>query len=246
MISIKTPEQQQIMREGGKRLMQIRDTLATSVKAGMTTGELEAIAVDLFKQSGGEPTFLGFHGYPATTCISVNEEVVHGIPGNRVIKDGDVIGIDTGLRYKGFCTDTAVTVTVGKVKPEILQLLDATKESLQIGLEQVKPGNRIGDISHAIQEAIEEYGYGIVRDLTGHGIGKGQWEEPPIPNFGRAGQGPEIKEGMALAIEPMVTLGSSRVRQLDDGWTIVTMDGSPAAHFEHTVLVTKNGYEIIT
>lgn len=247
MITIKTAAEIEIMKEGGRRLATILTSLVEAVKPGITTQELEDLSRQLFKESGGEPTFLGFHGYPATICVSVNEEVVHGIPGSRIIKEGDLVGIDAGLRYKGFCTDTAITVAAGKLTHEQQALLDVTKESLMIGLAQVKPGNRIGDIGAAIQNYIEEFNYGIVRDLTGHGIGRDQWEEPAIPNFGKPGYGAVLKEGMTIAIEPMLTLGASgNVKQLDDGWTIVSMDGSNAAHFEHTVVVTDDGYEILT
>ncbi len=246
MITIKSPQEIELMIEGGKRLADIRDQLAASVAVGKTTGEIEQLALELFKKSGGEPTFLGFHGYPASTCISVNEEVVHGIPGKRVINDGDLVGIDVGLRYKGFCTDTAVTVVAGKSTLEIEKLLKATKESLEAGLSVIEPGARIGDISAAVQSVLDRYGYGIVRDLTGHGIGRSQWEEPSIPNFGETGTGPLIKEGMALAVEPMVTLGSGEIKQLPDGWTIATLDNSLAAHLEHTIIVTKAGFTILT
>lgn len=246
MITIKTPAEIAIMTEGGKKLAIILDRLSDYVKIGITTAEIEKRARELFQESGGEPTFLGFHDFPASTCISVNDEIVHGIPGKRIIKDGDLVGIDAGLRYKGFCTDTATTVAVGTISPEAHKLLEITERSLRIGLTKVKPGNRIGDVGHAIQEVIENAGFGIVKDLTGHGIGRDQWEEPAIPNFGKPGTGAIIKEGMTLAIEPMVTLGDGTVQQLNDGWTISSLDGSLAAHFEHTVVVTKNGCKVLT
>lgn len=242
----KTIEEVELMAEGGQKLATVLQAVAQAVRPGISTQELEEMADRLLREAGGEPSFKGFHGYPAATCISVNEEVVHGIPGTRVLEAGDVVGIDVGLRYKGFCTDTAITVPVGKISHEAQKLLDVTREALSIGLEQVKPGNRIGDISAAIQQYVEPFGYGIVRDLTGHGIGRSPHEEPSIPNFGKAGTGPVIEEGMVLAIEPMVTLGRPEVKQLDDEWTIVTLDGSPAAHFEHTVAVTADGCQILT
>lgn len=245
-IVLKTAEEIELMAEGGKLLASIVQRVSEAVKPGITTRELDALAEDLIAETGGEPSFKGFHGYPAATCISVNDEVVHGIPGKRVLKDSDLVGIDVGLRYKGFCTDHAVTVPIGKISHKVQELLDVTRESLAVGLEHVKPGNRIGDISYAIQEAIKPYDLGIVRDLTGHGIGRSPHEDPAIPNFGKAGTGPVLEEGMVLAIEPMVTLGSSQVKQLDDDWTIVTIDGSYAAHFEHTVAVTTNGCRILT
>lgn len=234
------------MRQGGEKLAAILSELAAAVRPGMKTSELDTLARKLFTASSGEPTFLGFHGYPASICVSVNEEVVHGIPGNRIIQAGDVVGIDAGLRYEGFCTDTATTVVAGDPNPEIAKLLDVTQESLRAGIAAAKIGNRIGDISAAVQAVIDAHGYGIVRDLTGHGIGRDQWEEPPIPNFGKAGTGPVIIEGMVLAIEPMVTLGGSEVVQLEDEWTIATFDGSIAAHFEHTIAITHNGAEVLT
>lgn len=245
-ITLKTPEEIEIMAEGGRKLAAILESVAEATKPGVTTMELERLAQKLIDASGGESSFKGFHGYPAVSCISINDEVVHGMPGNRIIKNGDLVGIDIGLRYKGFCTDTATTVAVGVISNELQQLLDVTREALTVGLEQVKPGNRIGDISHAIEEYINEFDLGIVRDLTGHGIGRSPHEEPSIPNFGRAGTGPVMKEGMVLAIEPMVNLGGPEVKQLSDGWTIVTMDGSQAAHFEHTVAVTADGCRILT
>lgn len=246
MIPLKNHEQIEIMADGGRKLAAILKSIADEVKPGIATQDLEAKAQELFEASGGEPTFLGFHGYPASICVSVNDEVVHGIPSTRIIEEGDIVGIDAGLRYKGWCTDTAITVPVGKVSDEINKLLMVTQESLSAGLNAAKPGNHVGDISAAVEAIIKKHGYGIVRDLTGHGIGKDQWEEPSIPNFGKPGTGPEIKEGMVIAVEPMVTLGSGRVKQLNDGWTIVTLDGSPAAHFEHTVAITKDGYRQIT
>jgi methionyl aminopeptidase len=246
MITIKSPAEIAIMAEGGEKLRSYLKSLASQVRPGVTTDHLEQLAQDLIRRNGGQSTFKGFHGYPAVTCISVNEEVVHGIPGQRIINEGDLVGIDFGLRHKGYCTDTALTVGVGKISKEAEQLLKVTQEALAAGIDQVKPGNRIGDISFAIQSVIDKYGYGIVRDLAGHGIGREQWEEPTIHNFGKAGTGPVLKEGMTIAIEPMVTLGNSAVKQLADGWTIVTLDGSLAAHFEQTIAVTKDGYQILT
>ncbi len=245
-ITIKSSAELEIMAEGGRKLAAIREQLARAVAPGVTTAEIEELAVRLIAESGGQSTFKGFHGYPATTCISINEEVVHGIPGKRVIQDGDVVGIDVGLRYQGFCTDTATTVPVGKVSSELKKLLAVTQQALEAGINQVKPGASVGDISHAVESAIKPYGYGIVRDLAGHGIGREQWEEPTIHNIGKAGTGPILEPGMTIAIEPMVTLGGWQVIQLDDGWTIVTADRTRAAHFEHTVAVTKEGFAILT
>lgn len=245
-IYLKTKEEIELLAEGGEKLARIVDAVAGRVRAGITTAELEGYAVELIAQSGGQSTFKGFHGYPAVSCISVNEEVVHGIPGPRRLNDGDIVGVDIGLRYRGWCTDMAVTVPVGRIDPQVQELLDVTRQSLVVGLEQVKPGNRIGDIAAAIQEYIQEFKFGIVRDLTGHGIGREPHEEPSVPNFGRPGTGVVLEEGMVLAIEPMVTLGKAAVKQLDDGWTISTLDGSMSAHFEHTVAVTADGCRILT
>lgn len=245
-ILIKSPAEIELMLEGGQRLAVIRDRLADFVRAGITTRQIEDLAVALIAESGGQSSFKGFHGYPAVSCISVNDEVVHGMPGPRVIEPGDVVGIDVGLKYKGFCTDTAVSVAVEPVDHRVSDLLSLTREALMVGIRAAVSGNRIGDISAAIAGVIDQPGFGIVRDLTGHGIGRSPHEDPPIPNFGKAGTGPLIEEGMVLAIEPMITLGSSQVKQLDDGWTIVTLDGSLAAHFEHTIAITAKGPKILT
>ena len=246
MITIKTNKEIELMAEGGKRLAVITKKLTQAVKPGIKTADIESLAVNLINHSGGESTFLGFHGYPAATCISINDEVVHGIPGTRTVKEGDIVGIDIGLRYQEFCTDTATTIHVGETDPQKERLIRITRQSLFEGLKQVKPGNRISDIGATIQSYVEKFGLGIVRDLTGHGIGRQLHEEPAIPNFGTPGRGSAMQEGMTLAIEPMVTLGNPAVKQLADGWTIVTLDHSPAAHFEHTIAVTKNGYRILT
>ncbi len=247
MIIIKTPAEIEIMAEGGHKLAQIVAKVASMVKPNITTWDLELEAVRLIEASGGESSFLGFHGYPSVSCISINDEVVHGIPSKkRLIREGDIIGVDIGLRYKGYCTDHAVTVAAGVIDESSDRLLKVTKEALQIGIDQVKPGSQIGDISAAIQKSLVKHPFGIVRDLTGHGIGQSPHEEPSIPNFGKSGTGPELKAGMVLAIEPMVTLGNPQVKQLDDDWTIATIDHSRSAHFEHTVAVTQTGYTILT
>ncbi len=234
------------MSAGGKKLAAILDQVCAAVRPGIRTIDLEELAAQLIKKSGGESTFKGFHGYPAVSCISVNDEVVHGIPGQRVIESGDLVGIDLGLRYQGFCTDTARTVAVGPVPDQIKALMTVTQEALQAGIDQVKPGARIGDISAAIEATIRPHNYGIVRDLAGHGIGREQWEEPSIHNFGKPGTGPTLEVGMTIAIEPMVTLGTHQVQQLADDWTIATADGSWAAHYEHTVAVTVTGCKVLT
>lgn len=245
-IPLKSAIDIEIMAEGGQKLATILRTMVNSIQPGVKTGQLESLATNLIQQSGGTSTFKGFHGYPATSCISINDEVVHGIPGGRVIHEGDLVGVDIGLKFKGFCTDMAITVGVGRISPEAERLIKTTEEAFWAGMEQVKPGCRVGDISHAVESIITAAGFGIVRDLTGHGIGKDQWEEPPVPNFGSPGTGPVLREGMTVAIEPMVTLGKPAIKQLADGWTIVTVDGSLAAHYEHTVAVTDKGYRLLT
>lgn len=246
MINIKTPDQINIMRQGGHKLALIRDELATLVKSGITTKYLDEIAHKQILEAGGTPSFLDFEGYPASICTSVNEEVVHGIPSQRALKNGDIIGIDVGMKYKGFHNDTAITVPVGNITEEQKKLLEVTKNSLQKGIQQIKEGAYLGDIQNAIESEINKYNYGIVRELTGHGVGRELQEEPAIPNYGEKGTGPILKTGMVLAIEPMVTLGTWKINILSDGWTIVTADNSDCAHFEHTVAVTKNGHIVLT
>lgn len=243
---IKSAAEIELMAQGGRKLAAILDEVASQIRAGMTTQEVEDIAAELIKQSGGQSTFKGFHGYPAVSCISVNDEVVHGLPGKRLIKDGDTVGVDLGLRWKGYCTDAAITVPVGRVPDKTKELIAVTEEAFRLGTEQAKVGNRTGDIGHAIQQYVEDAGFGVVRDLTGHGIGRNPHEEPSVPNFGKPGTGEALKEGMVIAIEPMVTEGKYQVKQLSDGWTIVTTDGQNAAHYEHTVAITKAGPKVLT
>ena len=247
MALIKTPEEIKILKKGGKILGAIRDELANLVEPGMSTLELENMAKKLFKNSGGQPSFLGYEGFPATTCISVNDEVVHGIPRkDKIMHDGDIVGIDVGLEYQGLYTDTAVTVAVGTIDKKISELLAVTKKALAIGIDKVKSGGHIGDIGQAIQAYVEKKGYSVVRSLVGHGVGHAVHEPPRIPNFGESGTGEKIQAGMVLALEPMVNIGEYGVTTKDDNWTIVTEDGKYSAHFEHTIVVTKNGAEIIT
>ena len=217
------------------------------VKPGISTLELDAAAEKTIRSFGATPLFLGYYGFPGTICASVNEEVVHGIPKkDRILKSGDIISIDTGARLDGFCSDAAITLGVGEVSDEAQRLMDVTKKSLYKAIGQVKPGKRLGDVEHAVETFAKQNGVGVVRDYCGHGIGRNMHEEPSIPNFGKPGTGPLLEKGMVLAIEPMLTAGTYRVRELDDGWTVVTADGKYAAHFEHTVAVTANGSEIFT
>lgn len=234
------------MREGGKILAKVLQKVARTVKPGITTQELDRLAKELVLKYGGRPSFEGYEGYPAGLCTSVNEEIVHGIPSIRKLKSRDIIGLDLGVLYKGYYTDSAITVPVGKVSAEVLRLIEVTKEALKIGIEKVKAGNHIGDISAAIGDYVESQGFSVVRNLVGHGVGKDVHEDPQIPNYGKPGTGPKIKVGMTLALEPMVVIGSWQTQQAQDGWTFITKDKSFAAHFEHTVAVTKKAPRILT
>lgn len=244
---VKTPEEIAVMREGGKILAQIQRELVAAVREGMTTAELDLIARKLFAGRGVEPSFLGYQGYPAAICVSVNDEVVHGIPrADRVLKSGDLVSLDLGALSKGFHTDTAVTVVVGKASREAKKLLKLTRRALEKGIDAVRPGATTGDVGWAIQSFVESSGYSVVRELVGHGVGRDLHEAPAVPNFGQPGRGVRLEVGMTLAIEPMVNAGQPEVDTLKDGWTVVTRDHSLAAHVEHTVVVTDRGCEILT
>ena len=231
MTKVKTPQEIENMRKSGQILATILDQVEGQLKAGITTEEINTIAAKKLKKLGGSPAFLGYYDYPAVICISVNDEVVHGIPGKKVIKNGDVVSFDFGVNYKGMITDAARTVLVGAPNKAKSALIATTLLSLDAGIEQVRSGARIGDISSAVQSVLDEHGYGIVRDLVGHGVGHQLHEDPNIPNYGKAGSGSVIEAGMTIAIEPMATLGSYKVYTAEDGWTILTQDGSTAAHF---------------
>lgn len=246
MIQIKTNEEIKIMAEGGKILAKIMKELEKKVKPGIATKELNRLAESLILNSGGQCSFLDYDGYPACLCTSINEQIVHGVPSERILKEGDIIGLDLGVFYKGFHTDMAITVSVGKVSEEVQKLIEVTRKSLEIGIEKVKPGNRIGDIENAIQEYIESHGFGAVRELCGHGIGTKIHEDPRIMDYGKAGTGPEIREGMVLCLEPMVTVGHWKLKKSSDKFGYETYDGSLTCHFEHTIAVTKNGCQILT
>lgn len=207
---------------------------------------LDAFVENKILEQGAKPAFKGYHNYPATLCVSVNEEVVHGIPSDKVLKEGDIVGLDLGAIHEGFYGDSAVTIPVGCIDDDTAKLLEVTKASLFAGIEQGKKGGRLSDISNAIQTFVEKEGYSIVTDFVGHGIGRSLHEEPQIPNFGPKGQGPRLREGMVLAIEPMVNMGKHQVKVLDDGWTAVSADGSLSAHFEHTIAITKSGPQILS
>lgn len=247
MIEIKSKHELDLMRASGKVTAAVLKLMTQLVKPGVSTYDLDKAAEEMIRSFGATPCFLGYAGYPGSICASINEEVVHGIPKkDRILKSGDIISIDTGARLDGFCSDAAITLGVGKVSDEAQRLMDVTKKSLHKAIGLVKPGARLGDIGHAVETFAELHNMGVVRDYCGHGIGRNMHEEPSIPNFGKPGTGPMLEEGMVLAIEPMITAGTYRVRQLSDGWTVVTRDGSNAAHFEHTVAVTANGSEIFT
>ena len=247
MIEVKNEHELQLMRNAGKVTAAVLKKMTETVEPGMSTLDLDVIAEKTIRSFGAVPLFLGYGGFPGSICASINEEVVHGIPKkDRILKSGDIISIDTGAKLDGFCSDAAITLGVGKVSDEAQRLMDVTKKSLYKVIGQVKPGVRLGDIGNAVETYAEQQGMGVVRDYCGHGIGRNMHEEPSIPNFGKKGTGPLLEAGMVLAIEPMITAGTWRVRQLSDGWTVVTRDGSLAAHFEHTVAVTAHGSEIFT
>lgn len=237
MIYYKTPEEIEKMRVSALFVSRTLELIASEINEGVTTAKLDKIAEEFIRDNGGVPSFKGYHGFPATLCTSVNDEVVHGIPGEYELKDGDVISVDCGVIYNDYHGDHAYSFQIGNVNPEVKELLKRTKESLYEGIKQAKHGNRIGDISGTIQEYVQKSGYSVVRELTGHGLGKSLHEDPAIPNYGKKGRGKTIKNGMTLAIEPMINLGKKEVQQLPDGWTIVTADGSPSAHFEHDIAV---------
>jgi methionyl aminopeptidase len=245
-ILIKSDTDIQKMRVAGQVVADVHQKMAELIKPGVTTAELDTAAAAIIEAAGGEPSFLGYHGYPAAICASVNEEVVHGIPGDRKLQEGDIVSIDVGAYIEGFHGDAAATYTVGTVKPADRDLIEAAERAFEAGFAVAIVGNRVGDISAAIQQSIEESGYGIVRMYGGHGIGRRMHEDPSVLNYGEPGSGARLQPGMTLAIEPMLTLGDADVRELDDGWTVVTVDGSPAAHFEHTVLITDSLPERLT
>jgi methionyl aminopeptidase len=247
VIELKSPREIGLMRRAGHILADVVERLRISVKPGMSTLEIDVDVEDFIRGRGAKPAFKGYRGFPATVCISINEEVVHGIPSaHRHVKEGDIVGLDLGCIVEGYYADCAFTLAVGDVPPRVQELLDATRVSLEAGIAECRPGRRLSDVSHAIQSHVERHGFSVVRAFVGHGIGRALHEEPQVPNFGDPGRGPQLRPGMVLAIEPMVTMGSWEVRILDDGWTAVTKDGSLAAHFEHTIAVTEAGSEVLT
>lgn len=245
-IIIKSDREIELMRRAGSIVGTVLEKLRRSVAPGMTTADLDAIALAECRRLGGKPSFKGYNGFPANLCTSVNEEIVHGIPGSRVIDEGDIISLDFGAIYQGFQGDAAITVGVGRIEPATQKLIDVTRESLTAGIAKARDGGRLGDISAAIQQYAESRGYGVVREYTGHGIGRNMHEDPQIPNFGQPGTGPELKKGMVLALEPMLNMGDWRTRVAADGWTVSTADGSLSAHWENTIAITADGPEILT
>ncbi len=246
MIICKTEHEISLMRAAGKIVAETHQLLAKAIKPGITTHELDQLAEAYIKKQNAFPSFLGYGGFPASICASVNEELVHGIPSERVLKEGDIISIDIGAEYMGFHADSAWTYPVGEISENAKELLRVTEESLYKGLAEAMPDNRLSDISHAIGEYIVQNNYSVVREYVGHGIGEKLHEDPHIPNYGPPHRGPRLKVGMALAIEPMVIEGERYVRVLDDDWTVVSLDKSLCAHYEHTIVITNNGYEIMT
>ena len=247
MIVLKSKDEIETMRAAGRILFAVLEELPTHVRPGISTFELDRIAEEFIRAKGGIPSFKGLYGFPATLCTSINEEIVHGIPSRkRVLSDGNVFTADVGVQLDGLHADSARTYPVGEISPEAKRLLKVTEESLYAGIKEARAGNHVGDIGHAVQNVAEGAGFGVVRELVGHGIGRTFHEEPQVPNYGRPKRGPVLKVGMTIAIEPMITAGDPATRTLEDKWTVVTLDGSLSAHFEHTVAITENGAEILT
>ena len=246
MIYLKTDEEIEILRENNLLVSRALAEVGKHIRPGVTTGYLNNIAEDFIRSNGAVPAFLGYQGFPASACISVNEQVVHGIPGDRVIEEGDIVSVDLGTFLKGFVGDSAYTFAVGDVGEEARQLLEVTKEALCKGVAQARVGNRVGDISAAVQQHAESFGYGVVRELVGHGVGRKMHEDPEVPNFGARGRGPLLKEGMVICIEPMINMGTKAVVFERDGWTVRTRDRKPAAHFEFAVAIRRDGPDVLT
>ena len=246
MVLRKSPEQIALMRRAGRVVAEMHEACALAAKPGATTADLDAAARDVLDRRGARSNFLGYHGFPAVACVSPNEVIVHGIPGDRVINDGDIVSIDCGAIIEGWHADAAITIPVGEIDDESRRLLDTTKASLDAAIAVTRPDSRLGDIGAAVEGVVRAAGYSVVREYVGHGIGTAMHEEPDVPNYGQAGRGLRLREGMVLAIEPMVNIGRRQTRVLDDGWTVVTADGSRSAHFEHTIAITDNGPQVIT
>jgi len=246
MVTLKSPREIETMRRSGKITASVLTELMQTARAGMSTRDLDELAEKGIRERGGIPTFKGYHGYPATICASVNDEVVHGIPSDYVLREGDLLSIDIGTTLDGYVSDSAVTIPIGAISNKAQALLEVTRECLMLGIAQMQRGKHVGDIGAAVQVYAESHGYGVVRELAGHGVGTAMHEEPQVPNYGKAGTGMELRPGLVIAIEPMITEGDRRVEILKDGWTVVTADGKLAAHFEHTIAVTDEGPRILT
>jgi methionyl aminopeptidase len=246
MINTYTTKEIRVMQQGGRILARIMRELKKEVKPGITTQYLDKVAEDLVFKYNVEPSFKGFNKYPASLCTSINQEIVHAVPSDRLLKNGDILSLDLGIRFKGYCTDVAITIPIGKVDKKTKKLINVTKKALEIGIKQCKPGNHLEDISWAIQNYVEKQAFNVIRELVGHGVGKKVHEDPQIPNFGEPGKGIELKERMVLALEPMVTMGSWRVEKCKDGFGYKTKDNGLSAHFEHTVAITEKGPEVLT
>jgi len=246
MIYYKTEEEIELVRNSSLLVAKTHAEIAGLIEPGITTLELDKIAEKFIRDNGGVPAFKGYGGFPNTLCMSPNDQVVHGIPNDRVLENGEILSVDCGVVMNGYYGDSAFTYEVGDVDAETKQLLKVTKESLYKGIEQAVAGNRIGDISYAVQQHAENFGYGVVRELVGHGVGKNLHESPEVPNYGRRGRGVMLKEGLVIAIEPMINMGTKRITQHNDGWTITTIDNKPSAHFEHTIVVRKGKAEILS
>jgi methionyl aminopeptidase len=245
-IKLKSAEEIELMRVSGKVAAEVLSRLSREIKAGITTEEVDSVGEKLIREKKAEPVFIGYRGYRHATCISVNEEVVHGVPGKRVLREGDIVSLDVGVKIGGYIGDIATTLPVGKISGKAEKLLRSGKEALQAAIRQARAGNHLGDVSFAIQRMAEKNGFSVVRDLYGHGVGTDLHEEPLIPNFGKPGEGPDLRPGMVLALEPMLNVGGWKIKTLSDGWTVVTEDGSLSCHFEHTVLITEGNPEILT
>lgn len=246
MITIKTPGEIEKLKVAGAIVGETHHYLEKYIKPGVTTKELDRLAEEFILSKGATPSFKGLYGFPGSVCVSVNEEVVHGIPGNRQLQEGDIVSIDIGACYEGYHGDSAWTYSVGKISSEKEYLMRHTEEALFKGLETIREGAHVGDIGYAVSEHAKKYQLGVVKELVGHGVGLAVHEEPDVPNYGKKGHGPELKAGMVIAVEPMLNLGTPHIYMLDDEWTIITADDKPSAHFEHTVLVEKEGYTILT
>jgi methionyl aminopeptidase len=246
VIPLKTPEEIEIMRRAGKIVAMTLDMVEQNIKPGMTTARLDRLIEDFIRSHGAVPAFKDYHGFPASACISIDDEVVHGIPGKRAIREGEIVSVDVGSIVDGYYGDSARTYPIGQVSVEKARLLDVTQQCLAAGIDKARQGNKLGMISAAVQRVAESANFGVVRELVGHGIGRNMHEEPQIPNFGSEDDGPVLESGMVLAIEPMINMGTYRVKTLPDGWTVITLDGQPSAHFEHTVAIGENETEVLT